>query len=62
MDAADRLSARPDFAAPIYPVVSMTLPTAHAGSRKNLIGENASPERVTPQECALPPYALPDPD
>jgi acetyl esterase/lipase len=45
VDAADRLSARPDFAAPIYPVVSMTLPTAHAGSRKNLIGENASPER-----------------
>jgi len=45
VDAADRLSARPDLAAPIYPVVSMTLPTAHAGSRKNLIGEAASPER-----------------
>ena len=45
VDAADRLSARPDFAAPIYPVVSMTLPTAHAGSRKNLVGENASPDR-----------------
>ena len=44
-DSADRLSARPDLAAPIYPVVSMTLPTAHAGSRRNLIGENASPER-----------------
>lgn len=45
VDGADRLTARPDFAAPIYPVVSMTLPTAHAGSRKNLIGENASAER-----------------
>ncbi|HEY0114140.1 MAG TPA: alpha/beta hydrolase [Allosphingosinicella sp.] len=45
LDAADRLSARPDAAAPIYPVVSMTLPTAHAGSRRNLIGENATPER-----------------
>src|SRR3712207_3665648 len=45
VDAADRLPARPDLAAPIYPVVSMTLPTAHAGSRKNLIGEDASPER-----------------
>lgn len=44
VDEADRLSARPDGAAPIYPVVSMTLPTAHAGSRKNLIGETASPE------------------
>ncbi len=45
VDRADTLSARPDGAAPIYPVVSMTLPTAHAGSRKNLVGENASPER-----------------
>lgn len=45
VDGADRLSARPDAAAPIYPVVSMTLPTAHAGSRRNLVGENASPER-----------------
>ncbi|MGV2497205.1 alpha/beta hydrolase [Pelagerythrobacter aerophilus] len=43
VDAADRLSARPDAAAPIYPVISMTAPTAHAGSRKNLIGESASP-------------------
>jgi len=45
VDAADRLSARPDAAAPIYPVISMTLPTAHAGSRLRLIGETASPER-----------------
>jgi acetyl esterase/lipase len=45
VDPADRLSARPDAAAPIYPVVSMSLPVAHAGSRKNLVGENASPER-----------------
>jgi acetyl esterase/lipase len=44
VDSADRLSARPDAAAPIYPVVSMTLPTAHAGSRKNLVGESASAE------------------
>jgi acetyl esterase/lipase len=45
VDAADRLSARPDLAAPIYPVVSMTSPEAHSGSRKNLVGANASPER-----------------
>ncbi len=44
VDAADRLSARPDLAAPIYPVISMAAGTAHAGSRKNLIGENPSPE------------------
>jgi acetyl esterase/lipase len=45
VDSADWLSARPDAAAPIYPVISMTLPTAHAGSRRNLIGEAASPAR-----------------
>jgi len=44
VDAADRLSARPDLAAPIYPVQSMTLPVAHAGSRELLIGRDASPE------------------
>ncbi|MFL6735001.1 MAG: alpha/beta hydrolase [Sphingomicrobium sp.] len=44
VDSADRQSARPDVAAPIYPVISMTLPTAHAGSRNNLIGPSASPE------------------
>jgi acetyl esterase/lipase len=42
VDAADRLSARPDAAAPIYPVISMTAPAAHVGSRRNLVGENAS--------------------
>ena len=41
VDAADKLSARPLVSAPIYPVISMTAPVAHAGSRKNLIGENA---------------------
>jgi acetyl esterase/lipase len=45
IDQADRHSARPDAAAPIYPVISMTLPVAHAGSRARLIGEKASPER-----------------
>ena len=57
VDSADRLSARPDAAAPVYPVISMTMPTAHAGSRRNLIGENASPERErahAPHENARP--------
>ena len=44
VDDADKLSARPRLAAPVYPVISMTLPVAHAGSRALLIGENASPE------------------
>lgn len=61
VDAADRLSARPDAAAPIYPVISMTAPTAHAGSRKNLIGENASPalERAHTPSLNVPPDAPP---
>jgi len=42
VDAADRRSARPDGAAPIYPVISMSAPTAHVGSRAELIGEHAS--------------------
>ena len=38
VDAADRLSARPTRAAPIYAVQSMSLPIAHAGSRAQLLG------------------------
>lgn len=43
VDAADRLEARPDLAAPIYAVQSMTRPLAHAGSRDLLLGPAASP-------------------
>jgi len=45
VDAADKLSARPDAAAPIYPVISMSLPIAHGGSRAKLIGAGAPPDR-----------------
>lgn len=38
VDAADTLSARPALAAPLYPVVSMSLPHAHRGSRERLLG------------------------
>jgi acetyl esterase/lipase len=43
VDAADKLAARPDVAAPIYAVQSMTAPLAHPGSRALLLGANASP-------------------
>lgn len=43
-DAADVLSARPVVAAPIYPVVTMSAPYAHEGSRDELIGANATAE------------------
>lgn len=45
VDDADRLSARPNIAASIYAVQSMSAPDAHAGSRALLLGEHASAER-----------------
>lgn len=57
VDKADRLSARPFISAPIYPVMSMSLPVAHAGSREALLGKGASPEL----ERAHSPYLhIPD--
>lgn len=45
IDAADLHSARPDCAAPIYPVISMSAPLAHPGSRNQLVGADASADR-----------------
>ncbi len=45
-DPIERASCRPDFMILCYPVVSFTSPYAHAGSRKNLLGENADPKLV----------------
>lgn len=42
MDEADRLSAKPFCAAPIYPVISMQPGAAHPGSRENLLGKSPS--------------------
>lgn len=47
VDEADGLSARPMLAAPIYPVISMRPPLAHAGSRQRLLGANPTPEQET---------------
>lgn len=46
-DAADTLSARPDAAALIYPVATMTEPFAHPGSRLNMLGAAPNPETIT---------------
>ncbi len=43
-DAADELSARPDFMALIYPVISMDDSTTHSGSKGALIGDKPSAE------------------
>ena len=40
-DAIDRVSSRPDFAILGYPVISLSEPWTHQGSRTNLLGENA---------------------
>ncbi|HEV7330973.1 MAG TPA: alpha/beta hydrolase [Flavisolibacter sp.] len=40
-DSIERQSSRPDFAVLVYPVISMSKPIMHAGSRNNLIGTNA---------------------
>ncbi|MCT2558449.1 alpha/beta hydrolase [Tsuneonella sp. YG55] len=64
VDDADGLSARPVCAAPIYPVVSMQLPAAHAGSRERLLGTNPSraleaahsPHRNVPMDA--PPFFI----
>jgi acetyl esterase/lipase len=48
----DAVSARPDFAALIYPVITLKGPFAHAGSRRNLIGETpdtAQVDRLSPE-------------
>lgn len=64
VDAADELSARPHSAAPLYPVISMSLPDAHAGSREKMLGANPtpameaahSPDRTVPGDA--PPHFL----
>ncbi|HOV60975.1 MAG TPA: alpha/beta hydrolase [Candidatus Hydrogenedentes bacterium] len=43
-DPVERQASRPDFAVLIYPVVSMSEPWGHAGSRDNLTGGTADPD------------------
>jgi acetyl esterase/lipase len=45
-DPIDRVSCRPDFLILCYPVISFTAPFMHAGSKKNLLGENPDPKLV----------------
>jgi acetyl esterase/lipase len=61
VDSADDMSARPFAVATIYPVVSMTEPVAHAGSREELIGKDAPTEieRVHSPHLNVPADAPP---
>jgi dipeptidyl aminopeptidase/acylaminoacyl peptidase len=45
-DEIDRSSSRANFAILGYPVISLSEPWAHQGSRTNLVGEKADPELV----------------
>lgn len=64
IDAADRLSARPDAAALIYPVIAMRAALAHPGSRERLLGTAPrpgqelahSPDHQVPADA--PPFFL----
>lgn len=42
-DPVDQQSCKPAFMILSYPVISMTLPEAHAGSRMNLLGPDVDP-------------------
>jgi acetyl esterase/lipase len=57
-DPVDQLSCRPDLAILIYPVITMTDPFTHGGSRQNLLGDKpdsqlidlmSNEKQVTPQ-------------
>ncbi len=45
-DNMDNLSARPDFMALIYPVISMKKGVTHQGSKDNLLGKNPTQELI----------------
>ncbi|HYG07487.1 MAG TPA: alpha/beta hydrolase [Stenotrophomonas sp.] len=63
-DAIDEVSARPDFQLLIYPVIDMTGPAAHPGSRQQLLGTAPDParaQRYSPQlhvDAHTPPTFL----
>jgi acetyl esterase/lipase len=45
-EVTDTVSARPDFSILMYPVITMDASFTHAGSRKNLLGDNPSDDAV----------------
>jgi len=61
VDAADRLSARPDFAILMYPVATMLDPYEHKGSRDALLGPapTLEAERARSLELEVRPDAPP---
>ncbi len=56
-DAIDQLSAKPDAAVLMYPVVTMKQGSAHPGSRRNLLGETPSDTQVAKYSLETAPPA-----
>ena len=52
-DAVDRQSARPAFAALVYPLITMAQAFGHAFARQMLLGENPSPEQMAARSPEL---------
>jgi dienelactone hydrolase len=60
-DAIDQLSAKPDAAVLMYPVVTMKQGSAHPGSRRNLLGETPSDTQVAKYSLETAPPDAPPP-
>lgn len=45
-DSIEKHSSRPDFAVLIYPVIKMSMPSTHSGSRNNLLGTSPQEELI----------------
>lgn len=45
-DGVEGQSSRPSLSVLVYPVITMTDPHTHAGSRKNLLGESPTAEQI----------------
>ncbi|MEK7781259.1 MAG: alpha/beta hydrolase [Verrucomicrobiota bacterium] len=52
-DVIERQSSRPDVVILCYPVITMTDPFTHKGSRANLLGTNPPPDLVTELSAEL---------
>lgn len=57
---AGGIGLRPDFVAPIYPVVSMRAPCTHKRSRIGLLGENRAGDPVLQDSLSLELHVRPD--
>ena len=57
---ADGANLRPDFVAPIYPVVSMREPCTHKRSRRGLLGEGHTGDQALRDSLSLELHVRPD--